>query len=101
MHACTMGGQQKPLDVSLSQTLSDLTIELFWNYKAHATGLATCKNSFFAYRRDWLIGACAYRLQQQENMRLLYLCAYYTVCEGLQLTREDRNDDRFAACLQV
>ena len=24
-----------------------------------------------------------------------------TVCEGLQLTREDRNDDRFAACLQV
>jgi len=23
-----------------------------------------------------------------------------TVCEGLQLTREDRNDDRFA-CLQV
>jgi len=28
------------------------------------------------YRRDWLIGACAYRLQQQENMRLLYVCAY-------------------------
>jgi len=25
------------------------------------------------YRRDWLIGACAYRLQQQENMRLLYV----------------------------
>ena len=26
----------------------------------------------------------------------------YTVCEGLQpFTREDRNDDRFAACLQV
>ena len=24
-----------------------------------------------------------------------------TVCEGLQLTREDRDDDRFAACLQV
>jgi len=24
-----------------------------------------------------------------------------TVCEGLQLTREDRNDDRFAVCLQV
>jgi len=24
-----------------------------------------------------------------------------TVCEGLQLTREDRNDDHFAACLQV
>ena len=24
-----------------------------------------------------------------------------TVCEGLQLTREDRNDDRLAACLQV
>ena len=24
-----------------------------------------------------------------------------TVCEGLQLTRQDRNDDRFAACLQV
>jgi len=24
-----------------------------------------------------------------------------TVCEGLQLRREDRNDDRFAACLQV
>ena len=24
-----------------------------------------------------------------------------TVCEGLQLTREDTNDDRFAACLQV
>ena len=23
-----------------------------------------------------------------------------TVCEGLQLTREDRNDDHFAACLQ-
>jgi len=30
----------------------------------------------FNYRRDWLIGACAYRLQQQENMRLLYVCAY-------------------------
>ena len=29
-----------------------------------------------AYRRDWLIGACAYRLRQQENMRLLYVCAY-------------------------
>ena len=28
------------------------------------------------YRRDWLIGECAYRLQQQENMRLLYVCAY-------------------------
>jgi len=24
-----------------------------------------------------------------------------TVCEGLQLTREDRDDDHFAACLQV
>ena len=24
-----------------------------------------------------------------------------TVCEGLQLTREDTKDDRFAACLQV
>ena len=24
-----------------------------------------------------------------------------TVCDGLQLKREDRNDDRFAACLQV
>ena len=24
-----------------------------------------------------------------------------TICEGLQLTREDRNDDHFAACLQV
>ena len=24
-----------------------------------------------------------------------------TVCEGLQLTRKDRDDDRFAACLQV
>ena len=24
-----------------------------------------------------------------------------TVCEGLQLTCEDRNNDRFAACLQV
>jgi len=24
-----------------------------------------------------------------------------TVCEGLRLTHEDRNDDRFAACLQV
>ena len=24
-----------------------------------------------------------------------------TVCEGLQFTCEDRNDDRFAACLQV
>jgi len=23
------------------------------------------------------------------------------VCEGLELTREDRDDDRFAACLQV
>ena len=23
------------------------------------------------------------------------------VCEGLQLTHEDTNDDRFAACLQV
>ena len=31
---------------------------------------------FSRYRRDWLIGACAYRLQQQENMRLLYVCAY-------------------------
>jgi len=30
----------------------------------------------YEYRRDWLIGACAYRLQQQENMRLLYVCAY-------------------------
>jgi len=29
------------------------------------------------YRRDWLIGACAYRLQQQENVHLLYVCAYY------------------------
>ena len=28
------------------------------------------------YRRDWLIGACTYRLQQQENVRLLYVCAY-------------------------
>jgi len=26
------------------------------------------------YRRDWLIGACAYHLQQQENMRLFYVC---------------------------
>ena len=24
-----------------------------------------------------------------------------SVCKGLQLIREDRNDDRFAACLQV
>ena len=24
-----------------------------------------------------------------------------TVCEGLQLTHEDRDDDHFAACLQV
>jgi len=28
------------------------------------------------YRRGWLIGACTYHLQQQENMRLLYVCAY-------------------------
>jgi len=28
------------------------------------------------YRRDWLMGACAYRLQQHKNMRLLYVCAY-------------------------
>ena len=32
--------------------------------------------SVSTYRRDWLIGACAYRLQQQENMCLLYVCAY-------------------------
>jgi len=35
-----------------------------------------------------------------------YICIckrvrFPTVCEGLQLTREDRNDDCFAACLQV
>ena len=30
----------------------------------------------FNYRRDWLIGACAYCLQQQENMRLLYARTY-------------------------
>ena len=35
-----------------------------------------CHGRFAVYRRDWLIGACAYRLQQQENMRLLYVCAY-------------------------
>jgi len=29
------------------------------------------------YCREWLIGACAYRLQQQENMRILYVCAYW------------------------
>jgi len=28
------------------------------------------------YRRDWLVGTCIYRLQQQENMRLLYVCTY-------------------------
>ena len=28
------------------------------------------------YRREWLIGACAYHLQQQESMHLLYVCAY-------------------------
>ena len=28
------------------------------------------------YRRDWLIAVCAYRLQQQEKMRLLYVSAY-------------------------
>ena len=38
-----------------------------------------CAISFYlvGYRRDRLIGTCAYRLQRQENMRLLYVCAYY------------------------
>jgi len=38
-----------------------------------------CAISFYVvgYRRDRLIGTCAYRLQRQENMRLLYVCAYY------------------------
>ena len=49
-------------------------IVLFAKLEAKATKLA--KDSLTGYRRDWLIGACAYRLQQQENMRLLYVCAY-------------------------
>ena len=34
----------------------------------------------------------------------LHICKrvrFPTVCEGLQLTREDRSDHRFAVCLQV
>ena len=33
-------------------------------------------SSVMSYRRDWLIGACAYRMQQQESMRLLWVYAY-------------------------
>ena len=36
-------------------------------------------------------------------VRGLHICKRVrslTVCEGLQLTRENRNDDRFAACLE-
>ena len=38
-----------------------------------------CAISFYVvgYCRDRLIGTCAYLLQRQENMRLLYVCAYY------------------------
>jgi len=31
---------------------------------------------FAIYYRDWLIGTYTYRLQQQENMCLLYVCTY-------------------------
>ena len=34
----------------------------------------------------------------------LHICKriqFPTVCEGLQLTCEDKNNDRFSACLQV
>ena len=41
----------------------------------------------------------------ESVVRGLHICKRVrspTVCEGLQpFTREDRNDDRFAACLQV
>ena len=36
-----------------------------------------CSDLTSTYRRDWLIGACMYHLQQQENIHLLYVCAYY------------------------
>ena len=35
------------------------------------------------------------------GLRICKMVRSPTVCEGLQLTREDRNDDHFAACLQV
>ena len=40
----------------------------------------------------------------ESVFRSLHICKRVsspTVCEGVQLIREDRNDDRFAACLQV
>ena len=40
--------------------------------------LATVLMSYVIYRRDWLIGACAYLLQQ-ENLRLLYMYALTVV----------------------
>ena len=33
-------------------------------------------HTVLTYHRDWLIGVFAYRLQWQENMCLLYVCAY-------------------------
>jgi len=44
--------------------------------RMHVHGYMVSGYCELLYRKDWLIGACAYRLQQQENMRLFYVCAY-------------------------
>ena len=42
------------------------------------SNILRCFLNKWAYRRDWLIGICAYHLQQQENMCLSYVC--FLVC---------------------
>jgi len=95
------------------------------------TSARTTRVFNLSHRRLWLIGACTYRLQQQENMRFesklrqVYqtkmLCTWLRVllevsisatgCDPLLFARafnlhctctcEDKNDDHFTVCLQV